>query len=114
MACEDVKPGVRLTREFLSHQYVGYQHRKRPVCFTALGRKYLPYGVQIERVGDEGVQGVCRDRNDLASSNRRRRPLDHVGGGLLLVYFDEVRCHQSAAACARRSPRTCATSIAMA
>ena len=48
---------------------------------------------QIERVGNQSVQRIGRDSDDLAPSHSGGGALDRFGRGLIRINFDQVGGH---------------------
>ena len=80
MPRQNVKPAVQFLRQILGHQDVGNSKRQRANAVAAFCGIDSPDRLQIERIRDQNIEGVCR-HSDHATATRSPRAARAIASG---------------------------------
>ena len=80
-AAQEHRNGREFRRKFLRHQQIGNKQRQRALRLAPLCDKHIRDRAEIQRIGDQGIQGVRGNRDNPAPANYSRRPIDGSAGG---------------------------------
>ena len=95
MTRQNVKPAGQFFGQILGHEGVGNRKRQGPHALATFSGKHAPDSVKIERVGNQEVQSVGRDADDMSAGDFPDGAVDGSGVRIVNVDLDEISGHEN-------------------